>query len=84
MSSRPVLRPLTADQCRAARALLGWSERDLSKKAIVALSKVRNFEAGIRSVYPQTLMDIKEAFLRAGLEFTKAPPGVRFRDDNIL
>lgn len=37
---------LTAPACRAARALLGWSMRDLREKAGVALATVQAIEAG--------------------------------------
>ncbi|WP_348643913.1 helix-turn-helix domain-containing protein [Phyllobacterium myrsinacearum] len=38
--------PITADQCRAARALTNMSQEDLAKAAKVGLSTVRNFETG--------------------------------------
>lgn len=37
------------EQCRAARAWLGWSQDDLAKRAHVSLSTIRDFEAGRRT-----------------------------------
>lgn len=37
---------LTAEQSRAARGWLDWSQEELAKRANVSLSTVRNFEKG--------------------------------------
>lgn len=37
---------LTAPACRAARALLGWSMRDLARESGVSLPTVQAIEAG--------------------------------------
>ena len=37
---------LTAEQSRAARGWLGWSQSELASRASVSLSAVRDFEKG--------------------------------------
>jgi transcriptional regulator with XRE-family HTH domain len=65
----PVDLPLTKEQCRAARALLGWSQDDLAKESKVAKKTIADFERGERSPYPRTLADIRKALESAGVEF---------------
>jgi len=71
---------LTAAQCRAARALLNWTQASLAEKASVAKQTLTDFERGARQPYPRTLADIKAALESAGVEFTNGDaPGVRMR-----
>ena len=37
---------LTGEQCRAARALLRWSQKDLSERASISMVSIRAFEKG--------------------------------------
>jgi transcriptional regulator with XRE-family HTH domain len=37
---------LTADQCRAARALLNWTQADLAERVSVSAVSIRAFEKG--------------------------------------
>jgi len=65
-------------QCRAARALLNWSQAELSEKASVSKQTLVDFERGARQPYPRTLADIRSALEAAGVEFTNGDsPGVR-------
>ncbi len=65
-------------QCRAARAMIGWSRDDLAAAAKVARRTVVDFERGARSPYDRTLADIRSALEAAGIEFTNGDaPGVR-------
>jgi len=57
-------------QCRAARALLGWSQGDLAASASVAVSTVADFERGHRSPVANNLDAIFQAFERADIRFT--------------
>jgi transcriptional regulator with XRE-family HTH domain len=66
---------LSAEQCRAARALLGWSQRDLAKAASVAIGTIVDFERGLRRPYLRTLKDVREVLERAGVEFLNAADG---------
>ena len=73
---------MLAPQCKAARALLGWSRRDLSEAARVAERTIVDFERGARTPYERTLRDLEEAFQHAGIDFIEADDrgvGVRFR-----
>jgi transcriptional regulator with XRE-family HTH domain len=75
---------MTPAQCRAARALLDWSQQDLAGAAGVGIVTIRQFEAGVgspRNATTQALMNTLEA---AGLEFLAgngAGPGVRLKED---
>jgi transcriptional regulator with XRE-family HTH domain len=71
---------LTSEQCRGARAMLGWSRDDLADKAKVGVATLADFEAGKRSPYPRTLADILAALEAGGIEFIAengGGPGVR-------
>ena len=56
-------------QCRAARAMLGWSQQDLCDRAKVARKTLADFEGGKSTPYPRTLDDIQQALEEAGVEF---------------
>ncbi|NPD68294.1 helix-turn-helix transcriptional regulator [Lichenicola cladoniae] len=58
-----------ATQCRAARALLEWSQADLEKAAKVAKKTIADFERGIRQPYERTLDALQTAFEAAGVQF---------------
>jgi len=60
---------LSSAQCRAARALLAWSQDDLSSASKVAKATIANFEAGKRSPYERTLQDMKHALEGGGVVF---------------
>jgi DNA-binding XRE family transcriptional regulator len=70
-------------QCRAARALLGWSQRQLASEARVARKTVTDLEVRLRPLRYRTRLDITRAFERHGIEFvwptTDRGEGVRFR-----
>ena len=60
---------ITPAQCKAARNLLHWNQRNLAEKSRVGLATIGAFESGSRMPYPKTLEDIEEAFEKAGMEF---------------
>ena len=73
---------ITGDQCRAARALLKWSQGDLKDAAKVARKTIADFENGASVPFERTLRDIKQTLEEAGVEFIPANgggAGVRFR-----
>ena len=73
---------LTPAQCRAARALLSWSQTQLAEASRVATKTIADFEREERAPYDRTLNDIREAFEIAAIEFTNGDnPGVRRRGD---
>jgi transcriptional regulator with XRE-family HTH domain len=63
---------LTPPQSRAARALLGWSQQDLARRASVAVSTVADFERGQQSPVANKLDALKAALEKEGIRF---PPG---------
>jgi predicted transcriptional regulator len=63
---------ITARQLRAARKLLGWSQRTLAGKADVALNAIGRLERGDVDPRRGTLISIEKAFARAGVEFIPA------------
>ncbi len=73
---------ITAAQCRAARALLVWSQQELAQKAGVGVVTVHQLEAGLSQPRHATLEVIQRAFEAAGVEFIDengTGEGVRFR-----
>lgn len=58
---------LTPAQCRAARALLHWSQADLANKAGIAKRTVSYFESDLRPLNPRTRRALAEAFNKAGI-----------------
>ena len=56
---------LTPELCRAGRALLAWTQRDLAERARTAVSTIADFERGARSPVANSSEAI-EAALRAG------------------
>jgi transcriptional regulator with XRE-family HTH domain len=65
-------------QCRAARALLEWSQVELAHQAGVTTKTVADFERGATEPYRRTLAQIAEALELAGVELLyDGAPGVR-------
>jgi DNA-binding transcriptional regulator YiaG len=65
-------------QCRAARALLDWSQTTLAETARVGVATVRLFESGKTSPHNATLDVIIRTFELAGIEFISGDaPGVK-------
>lgn len=59
---------ITISQCRAARAMLGWSAADLANGAVVGVMTVHRFEGG-ETVRQSSIDKIRRAFEAAGVEF---------------
>ncbi len=73
---------LTPAQCRAARALLDWSQSRLAEGSNLGLSTVKNFEVGRSIPTINNLAAIRAALEAAGVEFIAengGGPGVRLR-----
>lgn len=60
---------ITPAQCRAARGLLDWSQKDLAEAARVGIVTIRQFEAAAAEPRNATLEAIGRAFEAAGVEF---------------
>ena len=73
---------MTPEQCRAARALIAWSQTMLADQAHLGLSTVRDFEKGRRMPSYNNLLAMKLALEEAGVIFLAEDgegPGVRLR-----
>jgi transcriptional regulator with XRE-family HTH domain len=66
---------ISAEQCRAARALLLWSQGELAARANVAKQTIQHFEIGKRQPYKRTLDDIVAALETGGVRFYPAVEG---------
>jgi transcriptional regulator with XRE-family HTH domain len=75
---------MNSQQCRAARALLKWSQTQLADSSGVALSTVADFEIDKREPRSDNLATIRRALEEAGVEFIMARGGkgvgVRLRE----
>lgn len=60
---------MTPEQCRAARAWLGWPQDALAKAASVGVSTVRDFEAGRREPTRNNLTAMRVALEEGGVSF---------------
>ncbi len=71
---------MTPAQCRAARALLDWSQQQLAEAAKIGNATIRNFEGGKSVPQSATLDVLRRTFEAQGVEFTDGDaPGVRLR-----
>lgn len=62
---------ITPEQCRAARALLGWSRADLAQRAHIAARTIQDFERGATTPQVATLTVLRMAFEAEGLRFER-------------
>lgn len=72
---------ITAEQCRAARALLNWTQEMLAEKVSVSDVSIRAFERGGK-MRESNRKQIHDALEAAGVEFIPengGGPGVRLR-----
>ncbi len=67
---------LNPEMCRAARALLGWSQMDLAAKSRVSAKTIADFEVDARQPYERTLEALRRTFEDAGLRFIDPVEGV--------
>ncbi|RYE28058.1 MAG: XRE family transcriptional regulator [Hyphomicrobiales bacterium] len=72
---------ITPAQCRAARALLDWSQQDLAKAAHLGLSTIRDFEKGRRVPTHNNLRGIKLALEEGGVEIGADRSGVQMKQE---
>lgn len=56
-------------QCRAARALLEWTQQDLAEAAEIGNATIRNFESGKSLPQSATLRILVQALQAAGVDF---------------
>jgi len=67
---------ITAEDVRAARALLQWSQSDLAKAAKVGVSTIADFEKGARTPIAANLAAIQQALETAGVSFSPDGPAM--------
>jgi transcriptional regulator with XRE-family HTH domain len=73
---------ITASQCRAARALIGWSQQELASQAGVGIMTVHQLEKDGSQPRRATLEVVERALESAGVEFIEengGGAGVRWR-----
>lgn len=76
---------MTPAQCRAARALLDWSQAKYARAANIGISTVKNFEGGRTVPIANNLATMIAALEAAGVTFladgeaVDGGPGVRLR-----
>lgn len=73
---------ITAEQIRAARSVLGWTNAELSERSGVATATLKRYEAanGVPKSRKDSLHRIQSVFEAAGIEFVGSPddaPGIR-------
>jgi transcriptional regulator with XRE-family HTH domain len=60
---------LSPAQCRAARALLNWSQEDLVRASGITKKTIADFERGATTPRANTLSQIQAALEGEGIEF---------------
>lgn len=69
---------LNAIQCRAARAILGWTQADLAAHSSLSPGTVRDFETGRRTPTRANVAAMRRALEEAGIVlFNDDAPGAR-------
>jgi len=75
---------ISAAQCRAARAAIGWSQIDLADAAAVSRPTVQEFERGARLPHRNHLVALRVALEGQGVRFWEPEdgmPGLQFPSD---
>jgi len=83
MSTQNTILPLSAEQSRAARGLLDWTQDQLAQAASVSKNTVASFERGDRTPTLANLKALRAAIEAAGVLFIEQNGGgygVRLRD----
>lgn len=73
---------LTVEQCRGARAMLGWSQSQLAEAANVSRQTIADFERGAHTPIGNNLVSIAAALEKAGIDFIPengGGVGIRFK-----
>jgi DNA-binding XRE family transcriptional regulator len=66
---------MTPAQCRAARAMLQWSQSELARRAQVARKTIADFEQETRALRRRTRKAITETIEAAGVHFLLGDDG---------
>ncbi len=71
---------ITVPQIKAARALLGWTQKELAKVSGISLAAIAQIESGAGNPRVVTMTIIQKAFEKYGIEFSD-DPGVRIQQE---
>lgn len=76
-----IVRAVTSDQCRAARALLRWTVNELASRSGVGRTAIQMFENERRNPHRATVRALRTTFEEAGVEFLDNGdgPGLRLK-----
>ncbi len=66
---------ITAEQCRAARGAVGWSQGDLADAARLSRPTVQEFERGARATHENNLVALRTALETKGVRFWELEDG---------
>ena len=67
---------LTPEQCRAARALLDWTQDALAARAGISRGTIRGFEGGQHALQRATATAVRRALEEAGVLLLEAGNGL--------
>ena len=73
---------ITPGQCKAARALLGWTQQELAERSGVGVVTIHQLETGANQPRRATVDVVERALQAAGIEFIEengGGPGVRLK-----
>jgi transcriptional regulator with XRE-family HTH domain len=70
---------ITGAEAKAARLLLGWSQRKIAAELHISNVTISQFENRKRKVSAATIAEIRYALEGGGVEFTNCEPGVQLR-----
>jgi len=73
---------ISPSQCRAARALLAWSQPDLARRSRMHVQTISAFENETGTPTKKTLSRLKETLEKAGVEFIESE-GIRRKNSEI-
>ncbi len=73
---------MTIEQCRGARALLGWSAQDLAGHASIGVATVRRFEGGSQ-VAAGSIDGMAAALMAVGITFIAAGEASQHGGDGV-
>lgn len=60
---------ITGPQIRAARALLGWSQRDLADKSLLSETAILKLETQQADARMSTILKVRKALEEGGVDF---------------
>jgi transcriptional regulator with XRE-family HTH domain len=66
---------ITAEQCRAARGAIGWSQVDLAEAARLSRPTIQEFERGARATHENNLVALRAALESKGVRFWELEDG---------